>query len=105
MNTLERRRSSDTLGSTSRLEDVMAKKGGNSKQVEEITLFGRAVCGTCSHWERLSDARQPRDTDVVGECLKEPPIVIDLDDEGNPVQVNPMQFFRSRCGQHQPQEH
>jgi hypothetical protein len=83
----------------------MAKKSGNPKSVEEICLFGKVVCGTCFHWDRLPDNAQLQDRDVVGECLLEPPIVIDLDEDGNNIQTVPLQFFRSRCSHHQPQEH
>lgn len=83
----------------------MAKKGVKTPVNVEIVLFGKAVCGNCYHWDRIEEVNQRRDADVAGECLLNPPVVLDIDEEGMILQASPVKFFRSRCGQYQPQEH
>lgn len=68
-------------------------------------LLARRICGTCYHFERFRDVKQKPGDDISGECLLNPPTVIDLTEEGDVLQASPIKHFRSRCGQHKPMEH
>lgn len=65
-------------------------------------LLAKRVCGTCHHWERFPDGKQRAGQDVHGECWLMPPVVLDVDENGDVLQASPLRRFRERCGQHSP---
>lgn len=58
-------------------------------------------CTNCRHWHRLDDSDQVPKADVVGECRRYPPSVIEID-EGTeaPIQALPEVEARFCCGEH-----
>lgn len=61
-------------------------------------------CVNCRHWMRLDDSEQMPAEDVLGECLRYPPKVLGLTEDGETVQGLPIVEARHYCGEHGPQE-
>lgn len=53
---------------------------------------------------RLDDSEQMPAEDVLGECLRYPPKVLRLTEDGETVQGLPIVEARHYCGEHGPQE-
>lgn len=59
-----------------------------------------AVCGNCRHWKRLDDVDQMPAEDLLGECLRYPPIVFGLTGDDEVIQAIPVTEARFGCGEH-----
>lgn len=85
----------------------MAKKSEAKTQKSTVLteLLARPTCGSCTHFERFPDPSQKPGKDITGECVLNPPTVIDRDEDGNVLQASPIKSARERCGQHRPTVH
>lgn len=63
---------------------------------------GGRICGSCDLWERFPDSQQRAGKDVIGECVLNPPVVLDVDENGDILQALPLRYYRERCGQYRP---
>lgn len=66
---------------------------------EPKNLLGQPVCFTCRHWKRLEDVDQMPAEDLLGDCMRFPPVVIGINDEDEVVQGIPITEARHYCGE------
>lgn len=58
-------------------------------------------CCNCRFWRRLDDPEQMPHADVIGECRRYPPTLIELDaGTDEPIQALPQVEARFYCGEH-----
>lgn len=60
------------------------------KKVEPVVIHNN--CGNCRFFQPLEDD--------IGDCLRYPPTVVDIDPNDVPIQANPVVEARHCCGEH-----
>lgn len=74
----------------------MAKRIGKEKEC----FLVKTRCGNCRFWRRLDDTDQMPAEDVLGDCLRLPPMVVGVTEDGEAVQAVPVVEAQHWCGEH-----
>lgn len=67
---------------------------------EKECFLVQSRCGNCRYWRRLDDSDQMPAEDVLGDCVRFPPSVVGVTEDGEAVQTVPIVEAQHWCGEH-----